>query len=191
MEKIGFVQFFILESIILMAGDNCSTKISPTVRRAKTEAVNCIGDLHVSGSFCESVAEDWLRCLKPLGKKIEECNKNVILKGAIEASIETAITQAKFICNIETSHLLELANPCFLKSLESEEPCINRFVIDVQSVFLVEKKLTDEFCRASSELERCLTGTIESNCPNNITINTVRGIYKATVEPCDLKKKKL
>lgn len=75
-------------------------------QRAKAEAIRCIDNLDVPGSFCDSLTEDWVKCLNPLGRKIEECNKNVILKGASEASIKTTIAQADFICRTDVSNFL-------------------------------------------------------------------------------------
>ncbi|XP_045472957.1 uncharacterized protein LOC123679622 isoform X2 [Harmonia axyridis] len=188
MEKIGFLQFFIIESLILMGGNDCSPKINPVVRSAKTEAIDCIGNLSISGSFCDSLANDWMKCLDPLAKKVEECNQNKVLKGAIDISLKTTLSEAAFICKSDTADLLELANPCFLKSLELEEPCVNRFVMDVQSVFITQEKFSNVFCKSSAELEKCLTSTIEGMCPRNVTVNTIRGLYESLVKPCNFKK---
>lgn len=82
MKKVGFLQFFILENIILMGGDNCSTKRSSSVRvsmplyyRTHNEKCPSRNTLNSWVFECEIPMIRWWLCINTMSKRLLELSR--------------------------------------------------------------------------------------------------------------------
>ncbi|KAL3269573.1 hypothetical protein HHI36_008638 [Cryptolaemus montrouzieri] len=182
-QKVGFAQYIIIDNIINLGGDNCSTR-RPQIRRAEAAAINCLSNLNINNSYCSSLETDFARCIKPLVQKVEECNSEPTLHGMIQASVEATIAQGIYICNNDVKNIFELINPCFLRALELKEPCVETFMMDIQSFTRTNRNLLGVTCQAATSMKKCLNGTIDNECNNDITKTTIQDIYETITKPC-------
>ncbi|KAK9890728.1 hypothetical protein WA026_012076 [Henosepilachna vigintioctopunctata] len=186
-KKVGLPQFIIIENIINLMGNACSPSKNLEIKKAKQEAISCLGDLPASSTYCKFLFKDLHKCVKPLTEIIEECNKGSIFEGLLSGFVET-FSQGDFICKRDGEQILELLNPCLFRSLELKEPCVNTFVTEVQSVTRTNKKLVDVTCQAAASAKNCLYDTIENECSRNSTRNALLEMYEASIKSCNLPK---
>ncbi|XP_045472982.1 uncharacterized protein LOC123679640 [Harmonia axyridis] len=178
-ESLGQIQAFIGTSL---SPDTyrCSQSIYRNIKKEELKAIECLKNLRYNSSLCNHFVYHFKPCLEALLAENKKCDNedSFNLKMIV---LDSIIAEAKFVCETDGEHILEIFNPCIVHSAKKSKECIKN-ILTPSSHFSRNITL---FCSKFPNMWECFDAQLQHECQNDITKNTMLKLF-SDGPPCNI-----
>lgn len=178
-ESLGQIQAFIGTSLSPVTY-RCSQSIYRNIQKEELRAIECLKNLRYNSSLCNHFVYHFKPCLEALLAENKKCDNedSFNLKMIV---LDSIIAEAKFVCETDGEHILEIFNPCIVHSAKKSKECIKN-ILTPSSHFSRNITL---FCSKFPNMWECFDAQLQHECQNNITKNTMLKLF-SDGPPCNI-----
>ncbi|XP_044754949.1 27 kDa hemolymph glycoprotein-like isoform X1 [Coccinella septempunctata] len=181
-EDIGFFQALAIQYLRESSFDaqNCSQSSPEKLEEENRKAVECVKNIRYNSTFCDTFTHHFKPCIQGLLDEVKKCAdpvgfsfKNTLLDSFIE--------EAKYICNVDGEHILEIFNPCVLDSVKMSHECRKNITEPI-----VDRRNPISLCGAFPGMQKCFETQMQKECVNELTKTDLHDLFSVDVKPCNI-----
>ncbi|XP_044754950.1 uncharacterized protein LOC123313910 isoform X2 [Coccinella septempunctata] len=179
-EDIGLFQALAIQYLSSFSPRNCSQSTPEKLKGENRKAIECVKNIRYNSTFCDTFNHHFKPCVQGLLDEVKKCEdpNGFALKNAI---LDSFIEEAKYICDVDGEHILEMFNPCVLKSVKLSHECRKNITEPI-----VDKKNVIAICGAFPGLQKCFETQMKQECGNELTRTDLHDLFSVDVKPCNV-----
>ncbi|XP_044754305.1 uncharacterized protein LOC123313473 [Coccinella septempunctata] len=177
-EDIGLVHAFVIKYLSIFVPWQCPHASHENMQKERGNAIECVKNISFNSTYCDTFVHHFKPCLQGLLDKVKKCDDpNFFL---FKNTLDSFIEEAKYICNVDGEHILEISNSCVVKSVKMSYECRKNITAPIE-----DRKNPLTLCRGFPSLLRCFESQMQQECGNELTRTTLHDLFSVDVEPCN------